>query len=203
MPTSAQNRIQAAALRLFAEKGSTQITVSALALEAGIARGTVYNNIKKPHQLFESVATRLVDEMHQRIVSTFNPALDPAIRLANGIRFFIRRTHEEPTWGRFINRFAHSEESLKKLFAGPPIQDVLLGLSQKRYDFKREQLHAVGALIAGTVLSSMPLVLHGNRTWQEVGSDAAELVLRALGIASQEAKDLATLPLPDLPGGPS
>jgi AcrR family transcriptional regulator len=201
MPTSAQDRIQEAALRLFAEKGSTQITVSALAQEAGIARGTVYNNIEKPHQLFESVATRLVDEMHARIVSTFNPALDPAIRLANGIRFFIRRTHEEPTWARFINRFAHSEESLKKLFAGPPIQDVLLGLSQKRYDFKREQLNAVGALIAGTVLSSMPLVLHGIRTWQEAGSDAAELVLRALGIASQEAKDLATLPLPDLPGG--
>jgi AcrR family transcriptional regulator len=201
MPTSAQNRIQEAALRLFAEKGSTQITVSALAQEAGIARGTVYNNIKKPHQLFESVATRLVDEMHERIVSTFNPALDPAIRLANGIRFFIRRAHEEPTWGRFINRFAHGEESLKKLFAGPPIQDVLLGLSQQRYDFKREQLHAVGALIAGTVLSSMPLVLHGIRTWQEAGSDAAELVLRALGVASQEAKDLAMLPLPDLPGG--
>jgi AcrR family transcriptional regulator len=199
MPTSAQNRIQEAALRLFAEKGSTQITVSALAQEAGIARGTVYNNIEKPHQLFESVATRLVDEMHERIVSTFNPALDPAIRLANGIRFFIRRTHQEPIWGRFINRFAHSEESLKKLFAGPPIQDVLLGLSQKRYDFRHEQLHAVGALIAGTVLSSMPLVLHGIRTWQEAGSDAAELVLRALGIASQEAKELATLPLPDLP----
>jgi AcrR family transcriptional regulator len=199
MPVSAQNRIQEAALRLFAEKGSTQITVSALAQEAGIARGTVYNNIEKPHQLFESVAARLVDEMHERIVSTFNPALDPAIRLANGIRFFIRRSHQEPIWGRFINRFAHSEESLKKLFAGPPIQDVLLGLSQKRYDFKREQLHAVGALIAGTVLSSIPLVLQNIRTWQEAGSDAAELVLRALGVAAQEAKYLATLPLPDLP----
>jgi hypothetical protein len=43
-------------------------------------------------------------------------------------------------------------------------------------------------------------VLHGIRTWQEAGTDAAELVLRALGIASQEAKDLATQPLPDLPG---
>jgi AcrR family transcriptional regulator len=198
MPTSAHKRIQDAAIRLFAEKGSTQITVSALAQAAGIARGTVYNNIDKPHALFESVATRLVDEMHGRIVATFDPALDPAIRLANGIRFFMRRTHEEPTWGRFINRFAHSEESLKKLFAGPPIQDVLLGLSKQRYDFKREQLHSVGALIAGTVLSSMPLVLHGIRSWQDAGSDAAELVLRALGVAAHEAKHVATLPLPDL-----
>jgi AcrR family transcriptional regulator len=200
MPSSAQNRIQEAALRLFAAKGSTQITVSALAQEAGIARGTVYNNIDKPHQLFENVATRLVDEMHERIVATFDPSLDPAIRLANGIRFFMRRTHEEPTWGRFINRFAHSEDSLKKLFTGPPIQDVLLGLAQHRYDFQREQLHSVGALIAGTVLSSMPLVLHGIRTWQDAGSDAAELVLRALGVAAQEAKRLAMLPLPILPG---
>jgi AcrR family transcriptional regulator len=202
MPTSAQNRIQEAALRLFAEKGSTQITISALAQAAGIARGTVYNNIDKPHALFESVATRLVDEMHVRIVASFNPALDPAVRLANGIRFFMRRTHEEPTWARFINRFAHSEESLKKLFAGPPIQDVLLGLSQQRYDFRREQLHSVGALIAGTVLSSMPLVLQNIRSWEDAGSDAAELVLRALGVAAHEAKRLATLPLPDLPAPP-
>jgi AcrR family transcriptional regulator len=200
MPTSAQSRIQEAAIRLFAEKGSTQITVSALAQEAGIARGTVYNNVDKPHRLFENVATRLVDEMHERIVASFDPALDPAIRLANGIRFFMRRTHEEPTWGRFVNRFAHSEESMKKLFAGPPIQDVLLGLSMQRYHFKHEQLHSVGALIAGTVLSSMPLVLQGIRSWQQAGSDAAELVLRALGVAGNEARHLATLPLPDLPG---
>jgi hypothetical protein len=33
-------------------------------------------------------------------------------------------------------------------------------------------------------------------------SDAAELVLRALGVAALEAKCLATLPLPDLPDAP-
>ena len=41
MPITAQDRIQDVALRLFAEKGGTQITVSALAEAAGIARGTV------------------------------------------------------------------------------------------------------------------------------------------------------------------
>jgi hypothetical protein len=76
---------------------------------------------------------------------------------------------------------------------------VLVGLTLKRYDFKREQLHTVGALIAGTVLSSIPLVLHGIRSWQDAGSDAAELVLRALGVAAQEAERVAMIPLPELP----
>ena len=52
---------------------------------------------------------------------------------------------------RFISRFAR-------------------GLTLKRYDFRREQLHSLGALIAGTVLSSIPLVLHGIRSWQEADS---------------------------------
>jgi len=54
----AQTRIHQAALRLFAEKGSNQITVSELAQAAGIARGTIYNNLESPDLLFQSVAAR-------------------------------------------------------------------------------------------------------------------------------------------------
>jgi AcrR family transcriptional regulator len=198
----AQTRIHQAALRLFAEKGSAQITVSELAQAAGIARGTIYNNLEAPDLLFQSVAAQLADEMHQRVVASFGGVPDPACRLANGIRFFIRRAHEEPHWGRFVSRFAFSNEALQGLWNGPPMRDVLLGMSLGRYDFRVEQLPSVISLIAGSVLSAMFLVLEGHNTWREAGSDTAGLLLRGMGLPAQEARDIANSELPLLPEVP-
>lgn len=198
----AQIRIHRAALQLFAEKGATQVTISELAQAAGIARGTIYNNLESPEALFENVAAQLADEMHQRITASFAGVEDPAHRLANGIRMFIRRAHEEPHWGRFINRFAFSNQSLQSLWAGPPMRDVLQGMTLGRYNFRPEQLPSVIAMIAGGTLSSIFLVLEGHRTWREGGSDTAELVLRGMGIAPDQALKIATAELPPLPEVP-
>ncbi len=195
----AQARIHQAALRLFAEKGTSHITVSELAQAAGIARGTIYNNVDSPEQLFQLVATQLAAEMHDRVSASFATVPDPAQRLANGIRFFIRRAHEEPHWGRFVNRFAFSTRSLQGFWNGPPMRDVLEGMTRHRYDVKPEQLPSVVSLISGSVLAAMFLVLEGHLTWRAAASDTAELVLRGLGIPVAEARTIATSELPALP----
>jgi AcrR family transcriptional regulator len=197
--TSAQQRIHEAALRLFAEKGTSAITVSELAAEAGIARGTIYNNIESPSDLFETVAAELASEMYQRVTASFADVADPAERLTNGIRFFIRRAHDEPHWGRFLVRFSFSSRSLQSMWDGPPMEDLLIGLSQRRYDFPPGQLPSVVAVIAGSTIASMGLVLKGYKTWQDAGSETAALVLRSLGISSAEARRLASKKLPLLP----
>lgn len=193
-----QRRIHDAALRLFAEKGVSQVNISDLALAAGVARGTIYNNTESMEGLFEKVASHLSGEMHQRVTRSFGSITDPAHRLANGIRFFIRRTHEEPHWGAFINRFALNNSSLREMWYGPPTLDVLNGMSVGRYSFRQEQLASVMSLIAGGVLGAMFLVLEGHKTWRDAGTDTAELVLRALGIPPEEARDLASRELPPL-----
>ena len=52
----AQRRIHDAAIRLFAEQGNHRVSVSDLAQAAGVARGTIYNNIETPEYLFEQVS---------------------------------------------------------------------------------------------------------------------------------------------------
>ncbi|MCY1542913.1 hypothetical protein D9M68_786920 [compost metagenome] len=54
-------------------------------------------------------------------------------------------------------------------------------------------------MIGGVVLTGMLLVLEGHKTWRDAGSDAAELVLRALGIGAKEAQAIAAKELPALP----
>ncbi len=200
--STAQERIREAALRLFAEKGTSAVTVSELAEEAGIARGTVYNNVEDPNALFEQVAADLSEEMHTRLSTVLAGLEDPAERLATGIRWFIRRAHEEPHWGRFLIRFSFSNRSLQTMWNGPPIADLVLGLSKQRYDFAPEQLGSVVALIVGGTLASMFAMLSGYKTWQDAGAETAQLVLRSLGVSPSEARRIATKKLPPLPGAP-
>ena len=105
---TARTRIYKAAVRLFAENGDGDVNVSDLAGAAGIARGTIYNNIKDPENLFGEVATALSHEMIVRTEATMRDVADPAERIATGLRLFLRRTHEEHDWGRFLVRFSLS-----------------------------------------------------------------------------------------------
>lgn len=196
---SAQQRIHQAALRLFAEKGATQLTISEIAQAAGIARGTVYNNVESPEQLFESVATYFAQDMTQRAVASFDPTLDPSQRLANGVRLFIRRAHEEPHWGRFLCRFAFNSNALQSFWSGAPTRDVIEAVNQGRYTVRPEQLPSVMSMMAGSVLAAMYLVTQGLRTWRDAGSDTAELLLRGLGVDAEEARRMSTVELPPLP----
>lgn len=195
----AQRRIHQAALRLFAERGAADVSISDLAIEANVARGTVYNNVPSMEHLFEAVAAHLSAEMHERVKKSFETLDDPAQRLANGVRFFIRRAHEEPQWGSFIHRFAMSDSALREMFASQATKDLLDGFASQRYRFQQDQLFSVITLISSAVLGAMFLVLEGHKTWREAGTDTAEFLLRALGVPLEEARSLATAELPALP----
>jgi len=197
--SGSQTRIHRAALRLFAEHGATQVTISELAQVAGVARGTIYNNLPNPETLFQDVAAQLGDEMNQRVMLSFQEMGDPAQRLARGIRQYIRRAHEEPDWGRFICRFAFSSASLRSLLTGAPAADIVKGIQDGRYTLKEEQMLSAIGLVGGSVLSAIMLVAEGHKTWRDAGHDTAELVLRALGIPAEEAGKIARAELPPLP----
>ena len=195
---SVQRRISTAALRLFAEKGSPEVSVSELAEAAGVARGTIYNNLDSPERLFETVAAQLADEMNDRVVATYQRVKDPAVRLAMGIRLYVRRAHEEPHWGRFLIQFGMNSASLRKMWAGSPLRDVMLGIERKRYAVTKEQAPTVLGVMAGSTLSAILMVIEGVKTWRDAGSETAELILRALGLKASEAREIAHAELPEL-----
>lgn len=196
--SAAQKRIQRAALELFAEKGTTSVTISELAAASGVVRGTIYKNVPSPEQLFETIAEQLAEEMDQQIVASYNGVDDPALRLAIGIRLYVRRAHDEPHWGRFLVQFAMTNKSLRAIWAGPPVRDLTLGVKGGRYDIPEDEIPAALGVISGATLAAIVLVLDGLRTWRDAGTEVAFMVLRAFGINREEAKELASLPLPDM-----
>jgi hypothetical protein len=53
-------------------------------------------------------------------------------------------------------------------------------------------------MIGGSVMGAMALVLDGHETWRNAGFDAAEFILRALGVPENDAKAYAVAELPAL-----
>jgi AcrR family transcriptional regulator len=196
--SAATARIHRAALRLFAERGSSEIKLSELAQVAGVARGTIYNNLPNPETLFEDVCGQLSHEMIRQIVASFGDLEDPAARIARGIRLYVRRAHDEPDWGRFLCRFAYSSASLREVMVGEPMRDVMQGFASGRFKFRNDQLLSVLGVMVGVILSSILLVLEGHKTWRDAGSDAAELALCAFGIDRAEAYAISQTELPPL-----
>ncbi len=197
--TSTDQRINAAAVRLFTEKGATQVTISELANEARVARGTLYRNIDSIEQIFDKVVAAFNAEMHERVSRTFVGIDDAAVRLANGVRLWVRYAHENPAMGRFAVRFALTEQSLRVLFTGPPMRDVSEGVAVGRYHVDESTTPGIASLVIGATVSAMWMVLEGHQTWREAGSSTAELLLRALGIDPAEAHQISIAQLPPLP----
>jgi AcrR family transcriptional regulator len=196
--SQARRRIHDAAMKLFAERGVTKVSISELAAAAGMARGTIYSHVPDVDGLFEEVAAQLAREMTERVVAGFTGIGDPAQRLAIGVRQYIRRAYEEPLWGRFMSRFGLSPALTQALLASDPVSDLQAGIESGRYRVGREQLPAMVAVLAGGTLAAMLPVLDGRSTWRDAGSDTAELLLVALGLARDEAKALARSELPAL-----
>jgi AcrR family transcriptional regulator len=194
----ARQRLHDAALHLFAERGSSEVSVSELAQAAGIARGTVYNNIESLDEFFDDVSRDLAYEMRDRMLATFVDVRDPARRMADGLRFFVRRAHREPGWGRFVARFGSVNATVQALWGGPSMDDFRAGCRRGRFTVGADHEPGVMALVNGTTITAMWLVLEGHETWRRVGSSSAELVLRALGVPGDEAHALATADLPEL-----
>ncbi len=183
-------------MKLFAERGDVHVTVSELAQAAGVARGTIYNNLGDLRGLFDIVAAQLAAELNERLVDALGGVDDPALRMATGLRLCLRRAHEQPQWGRFLCRFGCSSAALREVWRGQPFNDLRDGLELGRYRFRESQMETVVSFVSGATIGAMVTILDGAKTWREAGSDVAEFILVALGVDREEARAIAFSALP-------
>jgi AcrR family transcriptional regulator len=197
-----EQRIIAAAIKLFAERGSANLTMSDLAAAAGVARGTLYRNVESVDQLFDQVVSDLGVKLHANMALSIDALgdIDPALRLPTGLRMLIRIAHDDPAIGRFIVRFGLTNESLRSIVSGPPMQDVAAGVAAHRFDVGDASKLGVASLLMGSAVAAIWTVLEGHQGWREAGSSTAELVLRSLGVSSTEARRMSRTQLPPFRG---
>lgn len=192
-------RIHQAAMRLFAADGGKNVAVSELAREAGLSRGTIYNNVDAPTALFDSVCDTVATEFRSSIAAACSEMMDPAEKISASVRLCVRRVHDDPDWGHFIARYAMMEPKLGSFWAEMPAEELRRGLASGRFTFHRTQVASITATAGGATFGAMSLVLDGRRTWREAGSDTAEIILRGIGIDKAEAREITQKELTPLP----
>ncbi|ACE99306.1 TetR/AcrR family transcriptional regulator [Rhodopseudomonas palustris] len=186
-------------MQLFAERGLTQISVTDLAQAAGVARGTVYNNLGDLTGLFDLVVTNLATELNPRLTVALADCHEPVQRLATWMRLLIRQAHEEPRLGRFVCRFGMSSTTLRVVWDGRPLDDLATGLAERGHSLSPEQIASAANFISGAVLGAIFTGLDGHRTWADAATETVEWVLVGLGVSREEARNLAAGDLPPLP----
>lgn len=193
-------RVSAAAMRLFAQRGANEVSMSELAVEARVARGTLYRTIGSTERLYTRLIENMAPRLHSQIAGGLDQigATDPAVRLASGLRLLVRLASDDPVTGKFLVRFGLSDESLNALLTGPPMRDIEAGIASGRYQLTASSKLAAASLISGATVSAMRMTIEGHLGWRDAGSSTAELVLRALGVGAQEAAEIAQSELPTL-----
>jgi AcrR family transcriptional regulator len=189
-----RKRIQDAARHAFSERG-TAVQIDDVIRIAGVARGTFYNYFQSVEELFEHVAAEMARDMGERIHRRLASHGDAAVRIANGVRHFCLRAHQERDWGLFLAHFGLSAETLQIAIRETALLDIESGTASGRFRLRPDQAMSALALLSGATLAAMKLIISGVEAPQRAGETVAELTLRALGVEPSEAAALASSPL--------
>lgn len=191
------DRVQRAAIKLFVERGSAEISISDLAREANVARTTVYKNIDGMEGLFSRIAKSITDHTNAQLETLLHDVDDPAAQLALTLQLPLYRMQEDRLLGLFVTRFALHERELKRFWRGVPTQALEAGVQSGRFDLSNEEVPLALTQMSGALLSVMLLVADGHAGWRAAGRGLAQGQLRALGVAAAEARAIAARDWPE------
>ncbi|MFI9614978.1 TetR/AcrR family transcriptional regulator [Streptomyces sp. NPDC052023] len=210
MPTSAppKNRFERrraetrqalvrAARQILAETGDTSASIQAIAERADVGFGSFYNHFQSKTELFDAAVADALEEFGQVIDERVQGIEDPAELVAAGFRLTARMTDSHPELLRILRdrglAHVHSDRGLSPR----ALRDLERGADSGRFAIGNPAT-ALSAL-GGTLLSLVALRLdRPDLDGDEAASDLAEMVLRMLGVPSDEAHEVTRRPLPGL-----
>ncbi|MEU1405640.1 TetR family transcriptional regulator [Streptomyces sp. NPDC005728] len=186
-----------AARQILAETGDTSASIQAIAERADLGFGTFYNHFESKTELFDAAVRDALEELGQAFDEYLEDVDDPAELVAAGFRLSARLADARPELMQVVRHrglnYLHSDSGLGRR----AIRDVEVGIASGRFSITDPTV-AVTAL-GGSLLGLVELrFAQPERDGDEAASVLAEMLLRMLGVPSEDAHDVAWSPLPDL-----
>ena len=163
---------------------------------AEVAPATLYNHFRTKDELLQGVALHVAETLCRRIAESYAHVRDAAERMAIGNRRYIWLAEQSPGWALLLLDIGLAAPHLAQQVTQDARADLRLGLKQKRFRVTSEA--AAMDLISGTVGQAMRSVALGLAPGRHDVAVSAT-VLRGLGMAADEALQVARRPLPDFP----
>lgn len=184
------------AMSVYRQRGVAAATLQDIGLGAGVASGTVYNYFATREEVAEQVAAWLAETLCERISESYAAVTRGVERMAIGNRRYLWLAEQSPEWALLLLEVAAAVPALAQVAHSYALADLRLGVRQR--SFRPVTEAAAMDLITGTISSAMATIAHGHAPKGHASAVAAS-VLRALGVAAEEASSIASLPLPDFP----
>jgi AcrR family transcriptional regulator len=186
-------KLMDAAKALFAQKGIDNTRIQEITEEADVGFGSFYNHFESKEALVEAVFEEAVAEKGAALDALTSAFEDPAEVIAAAHRYFVRLARSDPAWAWLLIRLDVSHDVLREALGPFARRDIRRGVKSGRLTVPHVEL----ALIAsgGAMLTVMRGVLDGHLP-KDADVHHAEGVLRMLGLAPDDAAEVARRPLP-------
>lgn len=191
------HRILDAAIKVFAEQGFHQSTVSQIAKEAGVADGTIYLYFKNK----DDILVQFYEYKTKQVFARFREAVDQADTAIDKLRNLIRVHLEEFQKNHNMAIVYQVETRQQRRMAEKPIKDMsklyrdmiteLVELGQEEGTMRRNlYLGMVKRLINGAVDEVINAWIHTGRNYDLVSmaDPLVELFIRGIGTAGNESQ---------------
>lgn len=192
-------RLVEAARRVVSRKGVDPTTILEITEEADVGFGTFYNYFDSKDAILAAASAEVV-ESHGEALDRLTGRLDDAAEvMAICVRHTARTVDSDPIWGWFVVRLGLYEEQMEAGLGHRLVRDIRRGMERGRFP------HGNVALLAHAIGAAVWVVLRGKLSGalgKDIDQDLAATVLRMLGIANDEAREIASRPLPPVGAPP-
>jgi AcrR family transcriptional regulator len=191
-----QNRLLLSAIALASEKSIHEISVEDIIDRAEVSRGTFYKYFTTVPQLFAVLAKKISNEFIIAFDNIIPNIPDAAVRVAISTRIAIRLLVSVPLLGRLTLQiqWPHPDPEINGFKSVE--RDIKLGISQGCFN---KMPPAMGvSLVIGSMIGAVSTMLQKPPA-KGYEDQVTYHILLGLGLSTESATTLSTLPLPELP----
>lgn len=156
-----RTRILSGALKAFAKKGFYNTRISEIAVEAGVADGTIYLYFKNKDDLLISLFEDRMDWLNQRMEKELVGLVCPKARIRKLIELHCMLAIDDPDLAEFITVELRQSSKFVKEYENPKFHDYLKILEAVLIDGQKEifQSNLNVRLIARAIFGALDEVL--------------------------------------------
>lgn len=183
-----RERIIAAAIPVFAERGPDAPVIDDFITAAGIARGTFYSHFKSTEELLVAASNATEDALMAVVWPRVMQESAPERRLAVGVRLWLQRAQVDPVLCAFVVRNRIRTPMVERELA----RDIGDGIRCGR--LRVAGIKVGRDLLVGVVRETMARLM--DEPAAAIDADAiVRAILRGLGVDSRSIERLLAIPL--------
>ncbi|MEY2771201.1 MAG: hypothetical protein RIQ38_1620 [Pseudomonadota bacterium] len=190
-----RRKLLAAAMQVFATKGTDAPLIDDFIAAAGVARGTFYNYFNTTQELLDAVTSELSDAILAEIDKVVLQIPDPLHRLAMGCLLYMHIGVDLPNWGGFVLRTGFRNQAVGKLVDVYMPRDM--ELARERGQLQYPSVQAARDLVFSAVSQATVSVISGRAPRAHLRQVLA-LALHGIGVPKTQAHQLTQQALPQL-----